>query len=162
MTEQITDKIITTELRPLLRSKGWNYYMALKCCSNENADIFNVIDDMRFKLIISWKDDEREDSQMEELFESPEWIGIDISTREKNGFEYYDGCLGVYELTQSGGCFSLKLSDCLEEVFPESEEDERDEWVEELEEEIIENMTGDGDLDQLMEKAIVLYIKTYF
>ena len=161
MIEKIKEKIIITELRPFLRSCGWIFYMSLKCCSGD-SDIFNVIDEMRFKLVVSWKDDEDGDSQMKELFESPNWVQIDISTRERNGFEYYEGYLDVYELTQGESCFDLQLSDRLEDVFPDSEEDKRDEQVEVLEEEIIENMTGDGDLDEMMESAIVQYIKTYF
>lgn len=162
MSEMIQEKTITTELRPFLRAVGWNFYMSLKCCSGENSDIFNVIDDMRFKLVISWKDDKREDSQMEVLFESAEWVGIDFSIRDLNGFEYNDGDLDIYELTQGGNCHSINLSNCLEDIFEDYEEDEREEQIEELEEEIIENMTGEGDLDDLMEKAVTQYIKTYF
>lgn len=163
MKEETKEKTIETELRPFLRAEGWDFYMSLECKSGENADIFNVIDDMEFKLVVSWKDDEDEESEMEELFETAEWTPIEITTREQNGFEYFEGCLDVYALTSGGGYFSLTLSNCLSDVFPDIEDDdERNERVENLNQELIDNLTDDGDLDDLTEEAIVQYIKTYY
>jgi len=159
MEETIQERIVTTELRPFLRAKGWNFYMSLKCCSGENSDIFNVIDDMRFKLLISWKDDKREDSQMEELFESPGWVYTQYMTITRNGHEYEDVFLDTYELTQGGGYMGLNLSNCLEEVFSDyNRDDEDDERVDELKSDIIDNL----EIGQLMKKAVVEYIKSYF
>lgn len=162
MTEQIKEKTITTELRPLQREEGWNFYMSLKCRSDENADIFNVIDNMEFKLVVARRDDERENSEMEDLFETTQWVPIEVITREQNGFKYFEGCLDVYELTGSHP-LSLTLSNCLEDVFPDIEnDDEMNERVENLYEQLIDNMVGDGVLNETMEKAVAQYTKTYF
>ena len=154
------NKITTTELVPFLRTEGRDFYMSLKYQLDDNTDIFNIIDNMEFKLVIYWK--ENEESQIKKIFESPEWVKIGITTRENDGFDYYEGNLDIYELTQGGGYLSLKLSDCLADVFPDVDEEENEERIDALECDMIENMTGDGDLDQLLEKAIAQYIKTYF
>ena len=154
------NKITTTELVPFLRAEGRDFYMSLKYQLDDNTDIFNIIDNMEFKLVIYWK--ENEESQIKKIFESPEWVKVGITTRENDGFDYYEGNLDIYELTQGGGYLSLKLSDCLADVFPDVDEEENEECIDALECDMIENMTGDGDLNQLLEKAIAQYIKTYF
>ena len=169
MAEVMTEKIITTELRPFLRAEGWNFYMALKCTSNENADIFNVIDQMKFKLVIAYRDDEYDGySEMVELFETTEWVYIEIDTEEKNRLNSSNGNLDVYELIDDGGYFNTKLYQCLSDILPKSDEnyeeedEEYDSQIMELNQEFIDNMTSDGDLNQLMEIGIAQYIKTYF
>ena len=88
MTEQIKERTITTELRQLPGAEGWSFYMSLKCRSDENADIFNVIDNMEFKLVVVRRDDERENPEMEYLFETSLWDPMKIATREQNRYEY--------------------------------------------------------------------------
>jgi len=168
MTEAIQEKFVTTELRPFLRAEGWNFYMALKCCSDESVDIFNAIDHMKFKLVIAYRDDEcNEYSEMVELFETSEWIYIETYTEKENGFITSYGELDIYELTDDGGYFNAKLYQSLSDILPEPEEDyeeeneEYDSQIMDLNQEFIDNMTSVGDLGHLMKIGIVQYIKAY-
>jgi len=164
MQEQITEKTITTELRPFCSAKGFDFFLSLKCRSDDNADIFNVIDNMEFKLGISYKHNEEDESKIEELFESPNWCPIEFTTRELDEFEYVEGCLDAYELTEDVKYFDIKLSHCVSDLFPdiENNDEEDDEDVKSFTDELIDNLTCDGDLQELMEQAVAQYIKTYF
>jgi hypothetical protein len=156
-SDKETEKVVTTELRPFLRANGWNYYMSLKCRADEKADIYNVIESMEFKLVIS---SEREGFEMAEIFESSEWVYLNVILKELNGFDYYEGTLDIYELTEAG-YLGLSLSNCLSEEFDGDEEDNK-EQIDELKCDMIDNIPGHGDFDILTKEAVVKYIKTYF
>ena len=164
MMSQVTEKTITTELRPFYSAKGFDFFMSLKCKSDEDADIFNVIDNMKLKLGISLKYNEEDEPEIEELFESPNWCPIELTTRELNGFEYMVGSLDAYELTEDGGYLDFNLSDCVAELFPGIEDDEEDddEEVKNFTDELIGNLNHNRNMDQLVEQAVTEYIKTYF
>ena len=166
MTEAIQEKFVTTEQRHFLRAEGWNFYMALQCSSDENIDIFDVIDHMKFKLIITYCDGEcNEYSEMVELFETSEWVNIETYTEKENGFISSYGELDIYELTGDSCYSNAKLYQCLSYILPESEEESEEEYdrrTEYLHQEFIDQMTNDGDLDQLTKTGIVQYIKAYF
>jgi hypothetical protein len=159
MTENTSDKFITTEVVPLCQIEGRKYFISYQCRADEDTNIFNVLETMEFKLVVHIQ--EGGDSQPEIIFESPEWVAIEMNTREHNGFEYKVGSLDPYALTQDVGYLSMKLSNCLEDLFPESEDGEPSEEAGEMAQELIDNMIGESTFDEVMEKAIVQYIKTY-